>query len=162
MPFKTNSKKDYTPTDALPLHLAHKPMYALPYEHFDGIYTDGTDARYISVGMAQYDESHVSIKVLRHTGTKWTRQSEELPLHRVLDMTLFLAKVLYDSKNGQLNIPPETYERQEREMTIAAEQRGVTERNKFEKFKEDNSEILKKRFNALFSVLTQLKKKGAF
>jgi hypothetical protein len=82
--------------------LDHKPVYALPYEHFDGIYDGDTDVRYISIGMAQYDQDHVSIKTMRHIGTKWTRQAEELPLHRVIDMTLFLAKTLFDCQNGNV------------------------------------------------------------
>lgn len=29
---------------------------------------------------AQYDENEISLKVWRHTGKRWSRQSEELPL----------------------------------------------------------------------------------
>ena len=34
----------------------------------------------------------ISAKVWRHTGGKWSRQSEELPLHRVLDLAIFLCR----------------------------------------------------------------------
>ncbi|MCX5896128.1 MAG: DUF6530 family protein, partial [Proteobacteria bacterium] len=84
MPYSTKpNTTTYDPRKELPLHLDHKPVYALPYEHFD--YVEDTDARFISIGLAQYDPDDVSIKVFRHTGEKWTRQSEELPLHRVID-----------------------------------------------------------------------------
>jgi hypothetical protein len=34
----------------------------------------------------------ISAKVWRHTGGKWSRQSEELPLHRALDLALLICK----------------------------------------------------------------------
>ena len=110
MPFATDpSATSYSPSQPLPQHLDHKPVYALPYEHFDGVSADSTDVRYISVGVAQYNPDEVSIKVMRHTGAKWTRQAEELPLHRVVDMTLFLAKALFDRHNDAVTIPPNTF-----------------------------------------------------
>ncbi len=33
----------------------------------------------------------MKIGVWRHTGEKWSRQSEELPLHRVLDLAIRFA-----------------------------------------------------------------------
>lgn len=36
------------------------------------------------------------MKVWRHTGNRWSRQSEELPLHRNLDLTILLLHVLFD------------------------------------------------------------------
>ncbi|WP_249650981.1 DUF6530 family protein, partial [Lysinibacillus sp. D4A3_S15] len=52
-----------------------------------------------------------SAKVWRHTGGKWSRQSEELPLHRVLDLAILVCEAqlhfkeayrfehLYDEEN---------------------------------------------------------------
>jgi hypothetical protein len=34
----------------------------------------------------------ISAKVWRHTGEKWSRQSEELPLHRVLDLAILVCR----------------------------------------------------------------------
>ena len=34
----------------------------------------------------------ISAKVWRHTGEKWSRQSEELPLHRVLDLAILACR----------------------------------------------------------------------
>ena len=35
---------------------------------------------------------YISAKVWRHTGEKWSRQSEELPLHRVLDLAILVCR----------------------------------------------------------------------
>ncbi|HSG29054.1 MAG TPA: DUF6530 family protein, partial [Candidatus Krumholzibacterium sp.] len=34
----------------------------------------------------------ISAKIWRHTGGKWSRQSEEMPLHRVLDLAILIAR----------------------------------------------------------------------
>jgi hypothetical protein len=40
----------------------------------------------------------ISAKVWRHTGERWSRQSEELPLHRALDLAILIcrAKLYFD------------------------------------------------------------------
>jgi hypothetical protein len=79
----------------VPTHLQHQPIIAVNnYDSNDGIYTGNTDARALSIGIAQYDSNEFSAKIFRHTGDKWSRQSEELPLHRVLDLAILLASVM--------------------------------------------------------------------
>lgn len=74
-----------------PTHLKHKPIIAVnDYDKIDGIYSKNTDAKAISIGEAQYDSSQISLKVWRNTGSQWSRQSEELPLHRVVDLCRLL------------------------------------------------------------------------
>lgn len=84
-----------------PNYLNHKPHLVVnDYEKLDGIYqgTVGTtDARALSLGEAQYDNSHFSAKVFRHTGSQWSRQSEELPIHRVLDLTILVISSMLTS-----------------------------------------------------------------
>ena len=76
-----------------PIHLAHKPITSVDdYAKHDGIYANDTDVESLSIGIAQYDSSEISAKVFRYTGTKWSRQSEELPLHRVIDLNTTLLK----------------------------------------------------------------------
>ena len=42
-------------------------------------------------------KNQISLKVWRHTDEKWSRQSEELPIHRNLDLSiLFLASISVD------------------------------------------------------------------
>jgi hypothetical protein len=161
MPYSTTHGPKYSPSNALPQHLAHKPVYALPYEHFDGIHIgQGTDVRYISLGLAQYEPDNVSLKTFRHTGQKWSRQSEELPLHRVIDEAIFLAKVLFDSHGHQINFQSGTFEGQDQEIILYREQRSSGELDDFEKFFTNHAPFYKKRFNKLLEVLSQLKAKG--
>jgi len=47
MPFSSTNPL-YKTSNPLPQHLDHKPVYALPYQHFDGIYSKKTDIRYTS------------------------------------------------------------------------------------------------------------------
>lgn len=79
-----------------PTHLAHKPIVVVnDYDKKDGIYKNNTDARALSLGIAQYGGPHLTLKVFRHTGKKWSRQSEELPIHRNLDLTILAIKSIF-------------------------------------------------------------------
>lgn len=65
------------------------------YENVDGRYAYNSDAKGISLGLAQWNDRgrvEISAKVWRHTGKKWSRQSEELPLHRVLDLAILVCR----------------------------------------------------------------------
>ena len=161
MPYTLNPPNAaYSPSEPLPQHLAHKPIYALPYQHFDGIYDADTDVRYISIGIAQYDNDSISIKTMRYTGDKWTRQAEELPLHRVIDMTLFLAKVLFDDQNGTVNIPNDTFVNQGSDITVRKESVSYGELATYKEFLRENEQLLKDRFNTLRNVLDDLAGRG--
>lgn len=80
----------------IPATLKHKPVVVTEdYEHIDGRYAYQTDAKGLSLGLAQWNDRgtvDISAKIWRHTGTKWSRQSEELPLHRVLDLAIFVCR----------------------------------------------------------------------
>jgi hypothetical protein len=72
-----------------PENLKHKPIISVnDYDKIDGIYANATDVRALSVGQAQYDEDEISVKVWRRPKDRWSRQSEELPLHRALDICI--------------------------------------------------------------------------
>jgi hypothetical protein len=99
----------------IPTTLKHKPVIvAENYEDIDGRYAYNTDAKGLSLGLAQWNDRgkvDVSAKVWRYTGEKWSRQSEELPLHRVLDLAILVCRAklhfreayryekLYDTEN---------------------------------------------------------------
>ncbi len=98
----------------IPTTLKHKPVIVSEnYENVDGRYAYNTDAKGLSLGLAQWNDRgkvDISAKVWRYTGEKWSRQSEELPLHRVLDLAILVARTkLYfreDSyKNSKLYDP---------------------------------------------------------
>lgn len=103
----------------IPTTLKHKPVIVSEnYENVDGRYAYDTDAKGLSLGLAQWNDRgkvDISAKVWRHTGGKWSRQSEELPLHRVLDLAIFICrtrqyfseeayrhKALHDSEHPQI------------------------------------------------------------
>lgn len=99
----------------IPTNLKHKPVIVSEdYKNIDGQYAYKTDAQGLSLGLAQWNDRgkiDISAKVWRHTGGKWSRQSEELPLHRVLDLAILVCRTkqhfqdayryeyLYDIKN---------------------------------------------------------------
>jgi len=80
----------------IPTTLKHKPVVVVEnYENIDGRYAYNTDAKGLSLGLAQWNDRgkvEISAKVWRHTGEKWSRQSEELPLHRVLDLAILVCR----------------------------------------------------------------------
>jgi hypothetical protein len=103
----------------IPTTLKHKPVIVSEnYENVDGRYAYNTDAKGLSLGLAQWNDRgkvDISAKVWRHTGEKWSRQSEELPLHRVLDLAILVCRAtlhfreayryekLYDTANPNID-----------------------------------------------------------
>ncbi len=90
----------------IPTHLKHKPVIvAENYANIDGRTAYQTDAQGLSLGLAQWNDRgkvDISANVWRHTGGKWSRQSEELPLHRVLDLAILVCE-------AQLHFKEEAY-----------------------------------------------------
>lgn len=80
----------------IPTNLKHKPVIvAEDYENIDGRYAHNSDAKGLSLGLAQWNDRgklDISAKIWRYTGEKWSRQSEEMPLHRVLDLAIFICQ----------------------------------------------------------------------
>jgi hypothetical protein len=80
----------------IPNTLKHKPVIVSEnYENIDGRYAYQTDTKGLSLGLAQWNDRgkvDISAKVWRYTGEKWSRQSEELPLHRVLDLAILVCR----------------------------------------------------------------------
>ncbi|MGX7350826.1 hypothetical protein RU97_GL000461 [Enterococcus canis] len=104
----------------IPTNLKHKPVIVVEdYEKVDGRRAFDTDAKGLSLGLAQWNERgkvDISGKVWRHTGEKWSRQSEELPINRILDLAILTARTslylqdayryekFYDPENPQIDI----------------------------------------------------------
>lgn len=86
-----------------PTHLSHKPIIAVNgYERIDGVYANETDAQALSIGQAQYDEDEISVKVWRlDKNDNWNRNSEELPVHRALDLSILaIAAFMTDAQSN--------------------------------------------------------------
>ncbi len=87
----------------IPVVLKHKPVVVSEnYDRIDGRFSSNTDAKGLSLGLAQWNDRgkvDISAKIWRHTGEKWSRQSEEMPLHRVLDLAILICRTkLYFSQ----------------------------------------------------------------
>ncbi|MBW5445556.1 hypothetical protein GE107_05695 [Cohnella sp. CFH 77786] len=82
----------------IPTTLKHKPVVVSEnYGQVDGRFAGNTDAKGLSLGLAQWNDRgkvDISAKVWRYTGEKWSRQSEELPLHRVLDLSILICRAM--------------------------------------------------------------------
>lgn len=82
----------------IPTTLKHKPVIVSEdYENIDGRNAYNSDTKGLSLGLAQWNDRgkvDISAKVWRYTGEKWSRQSEELPLHRVLDLAILICRAL--------------------------------------------------------------------
>jgi hypothetical protein len=80
----------------IPTELKHKPVILSEnYDLIDGRNANNSDAKGLSLGLAQWNERgnvEISAKIWRYTGEKWSRQSEEMPLHRVLDLAILICK----------------------------------------------------------------------
>lgn len=103
----------------IPTTLKHKPVIVSEnYENIDGYRAYNSDTKGLSLGLAQWNDRgkvEISAKVWRYTGEKWSRQSEELPLHRVIDLAILVCRAkqhfreayrydkLYDPENTQLD-----------------------------------------------------------
>lgn len=102
----------------IPVTLKHKPVIVSEgYDAVDGRIKN-SDAKGLSLGLAQWNDRgkvDVSAKIWRYTGEKWSRQSEEMPLHRVIDLTILICRTkqylqdayryprLYDENNPQID-----------------------------------------------------------
>lgn len=80
----------------IPVTLKHKPVVVSEnYENIDGRQAYESDAKGLSLGLAQWNDRgrvDISAKVWRYTGEKWSRQSEELPMHRVIDLAILVCR----------------------------------------------------------------------
>jgi hypothetical protein len=103
----------------IPTTLKHKPVIVSEdYDKIDGRNSEKTDAKGLSVGLASWNNRgkvDIAAKVWRHTGGKWSNTPEEIPLHRVLDLAIFVCRTkqyfrdaykhekLYDENNPQID-----------------------------------------------------------
>jgi hypothetical protein len=131
---------------SVPRHLQHKPIIAVnDYNKKDGQYAPNSDAKALSIGQAQYDEYEISAKVFRHTGQNWSRQSEELPIHRVLDLAIFIVASMQSIPHGQKSVSSL------KEIFIAPERR-----QELLDYYKANKKILQPRLDELKKILATL------
>lgn len=133
-----------------PKHLGHKPIVSVnDYDKVDGMYRGHTDARALSIGWAQYDGDEISMKVWRHTGDQWSPQSEELPLHRNLDLTILLLHVLFDEAPN-----PDSFLVKAKTLFSEDREGGIEE---IKRYYQKNKSFLEPRLKELRELLNKMK-----
>lgn len=84
----------------IPTWLSHKPIIAVDYEQRDKQVGAG-DAKYLSIGRSSWDNNSISAKIWRWSeeGERWSRQSEDVPLWRLLDMAILFIATLKEKRS---------------------------------------------------------------
>ena len=131
-----------------PKHLKHKPIISVnDYDKIDSKFKNNTDVKALSIGKAQYNQKEISLKVWRHTGKMWSRQNEEIPIHRNIDLNILLLGALLTDINSNY---PQTNLREE-----------IDNENQVEKIKDyylDHEKFLKPRLQELKDKLDEFLK----
>lgn len=155
----------------IPTTLKHKPVIVSEnYENIDGRYAYNSDAKGLSLGLAQWNDRgkvDISAKVWRHTGGKWSRQSEELPLHRVIDLAILTCRAklhfqdayrhehLYDTNNpviDRIGLQGDAMT-----VSVSAENEHINEDIRlFSQALNDDGELLGERLRTLSSILKEM------
>lgn len=154
----------------IPTTLKHKPVITCEdYANIDGRSAYNSETQGLSLGLAQWNDRgniDISAKVWRYTGEKWSRQSEELPLHRVLDLAIMIAKAelhfreayrypkLYDETNPRID----RIGLQGDAMTVAVCTENPLIDEDIKLFRDalaKDDEILAERFNVLAGLLAE-------
>ena len=156
----------------IPTELKHKPVIVSEdYDLIDGRNANSSDAKGLSLGLAQWNDRgnlDISAKVWRHTGDKWSRQSEEMPLHRALDLAILICQSKLFFK--------ERYHKNEKEypqfpllerigLQGGAMNVAICESNDqiqkdldlFEACLQKDDEVISERLNVLYRLITELK-----
>jgi hypothetical protein len=163
MPYRfLNERHDLDSSFELPKHLQHKPIYAMPYESLES--SRKSDVEFISVGFAQWENntSDLSLKLLRRTESRWSRQAEELPLNRVIDAAIFLSKVLLDEVDGRVEFEKGTFNNQTSGLRLVKEDVSKMQSDVYDRKKKAALMTLSRRLDCLYKTLDGLKKKGGF
>jgi uncharacterized protein DUF6530 len=147
-------------TEPDPRTLKHRPVVLIDYADHDGFYSaDRTDCRYMSLGWAQYDPRQLSVKTLRHTGDRWSRQSEELPLHRCIDAAALIAETVAQTDGSdQVVLEKGFLERQDEPVSLPLEFANDRDRSDFHAKLTDPLVI--RRLGKLADVLIALRQAG--
>jgi len=103
-----------------------------------------TDARALSLGRAQWDRDEFSVKAWRTVNGHWSRQSEEVPLHRALDMALMVISGMIEQKT---NVLPGHH--------LELEVMQPQELNDLRDFIKDRSGLLEERVRELLLLIEQ-------
>ena len=119
-----------------PWWLTHKPIITVDYENKDA---EAGDAKFLSLGRSTWNPEDFSAKIWRWSGKgeRWSRQSEEIPLWRVLDLATLLVAVI-NNRESRLN-------------EFVQDEESVEDLKEYIK---DNMEILSPKVQDLYDMLS--------
>ena len=94
---------------------SHWPILSVDYERTDKDAGYG-DAHFMDIGQSTWNKDDLSAKLWRwaYNGERWSRQSEELPLSRVLDLAILISA----AATGKSSALQEFYQREEQKETL--------------------------------------------
>lgn len=155
----------------IPTTLKHKPVIISEnYEEIDGRSAYHSDAKGLSLGLAQWNDRgkvDISAKVWRYTGEKWSRQSEELPMHRVIDLAILICRAkqyfrdayryekLYDEK--QTTIDRIGLQGDAMTVSICTDNPMIDQDIQlFSQALSEDDELISERLNTLANILTEM------
>jgi hypothetical protein len=156
----------------IPTELKHKPVIVSEeYDMIDGRRANNSDTKGLSLGLAQWNDRgnlEISAKIWRHTGEKWSRQSEEMPLHRVLDLAILICKTrkiflerYRKNEKSYSNYPLlDRIGLQGGAMNVAVctdNEYIETDLNLFDDCLHKDDEIISERLNVLYDLLKEIK-----
>ena len=136
-----------------PDQIAHKPVFALPYNAHDPRQPGDSNVHWLTVGWSQWDEEEPSAKVVRFSGERWSRQSEELPLARLIDLATVVAHV-YAAQSGDVEFPAGFFEAQPEPLRMRRKSQKSQDRLIAELHRD---ETLHRRFAKLADVICDLR-----
>jgi hypothetical protein len=136
-----------------PDQIAHSPVYALAYNAHDPGNEGDTDAQWLSIGWSQWDENELAAKVVRYSGKRWSRQSEEVPVARLVDLTTLLAMAFMHNA-GEIDVEPNFFENQPVGMKIKAKKSSARDLLATAMHRDPK---LRRRMSKLADVMVQLR-----
>jgi len=153
----------------IPTTLKHKPVIVSgDYDKIDGRMADFTDAKGLSLGLAQWNDRgnvDISAKIWRYTGEKWSRQSEEAPLHRILDLAILICRTKLYFKERYRNEKDANYPKIDRipiqggalNVDVCVENEYIDEDIKlFDKKLHEDDELISERLRRIYDLLKKL------
>jgi hypothetical protein len=111
-----------------------------------------TDCQHLSIRWPQWDDKKISAKVFRHGEQKWSRQSEELPLARLADLTSLIVLAVNNGHGNSLVIPADFFKNQPNELVVRRHGGRDSEREFYRQSLVDN-ELLQRRLDKLTDIL---------
>ena len=82
----------------IPTWLSHRPIVSVDYEKQDA---NANDAKFLSIGKSTWNEDDISAKIWRKDNNdRWSRESEEMPLWRVLDLAKLVIATITGRKSS--------------------------------------------------------------